>query len=52
MRHLGFGLDVSKVVESVLDADATRWGGGEQDEGWDMVEEREGDPSKGVHNGV
>lgn len=44
MRHLGFGLDVNKVVESVLEAERARWGGvpdgaEELSEGWDMLEE-------------
>lgn len=43
MRHLGFGLDVNKVVESVLVAERARWGGApkgreELSEGWDMLE--------------
>ncbi|CAK9786681.1 hypothetical protein CC85DRAFT_286829 [Cutaneotrichosporon oleaginosum] len=44
MRHIGFGLDVNKVVESVLAAERARWGGSDEgqeelSEGWDMLDE-------------
>ncbi|BEI80166.1 hypothetical protein CcaverHIS002_0106950 [Cutaneotrichosporon cavernicola] len=50
MRHLGFGLDVNKVVESVLAAERARWGGvpdgtEELSEGWDMLEEEKDEQS-------
>lgn len=44
MKHLGFTLDVAKVVEKVLSAESARWGGipgaekEELSEGWDMLE--------------
>lgn len=37
LRHMGFGLDVSKVVQSVLDAEGGD-GLDEVGEGWDMLE--------------
>lgn len=40
MRDLGFSLDVRQVVNWVLAADDARWGGGEQSEEWDLVEEQ------------
>ncbi len=48
LRHIGFGLDVSKVVESVLAAERARWGGThegreELSEGWDMIEDEKED---------
>lgn len=39
MRDLGFSLDVRQVVTWVLTADDARWGGAEQSEEWDLVEE-------------
>ncbi|WWC87581.1 uncharacterized protein L201_002471 [Kwoniella dendrophila CBS 6074] len=45
VRHLGFGLDVAKVVRSVLSAEENRWGsksadcsGEELSEGWDLLD--------------
>ncbi|KAK4690051.1 hypothetical protein P7C73_g73, partial [Tremellales sp. Uapishka_1] len=39
LLHLGFGLDVAKVVETVLAAEQSRWGlGVGEQEGWDLVE--------------
>ncbi|WVF66733.1 hypothetical protein IAT40_001475 [Kwoniella sp. CBS 6097] len=45
VQHLGFGLDVAKVVQSVLSAEEGRWGtrkddgsGEELSEGWDLLD--------------
>lgn len=45
ISHLGFGLDVSKVVATVLEAEDARWGARhsterheELSEGWDLLE--------------
>ena len=38
LRHMGFGLDVSKVVQSVLDAEGGDRLDAEVGEGWDMLE--------------
>ncbi|WVQ94346.1 hypothetical protein IAU59_001425 [Kwoniella sp. CBS 9459] len=46
LQHLGFGLDVAKVVQSVLSAEEGRWGGKEDEngsgeelsEGWDLLD--------------
>lgn len=38
LRHLGFGLDVTKVVNFILQAEEVRWGDGVS-EGWDLVED-------------
>ncbi|OCF34530.1 hypothetical protein I317_03632 [Kwoniella heveanensis CBS 569] len=47
LQHLGFGLDVAKVVQSVLTAEESRWGtkkrkddgsGEELSEGWDLLD--------------
>ncbi|KAK8843936.1 hypothetical protein IAR55_006728 [Kwoniella newhampshirensis] len=44
LPHLGFGLDVAKVVQTVLSAEENRWGTrlaegpGDQSEGWDLLD--------------
>ncbi|WVQ63044.1 uncharacterized protein L199_001195 [Kwoniella botswanensis] len=45
LRHLGFGLDVAKVVQSVLSSEENRWGvkptegsGEDLSEGWDLLD--------------
>nr|XP_031859084.1 uncharacterized protein CI109_005434 [Kwoniella shandongensis]KAA5526156.1 hypothetical protein CI109_005434 [Kwoniella shandongensis] len=44
LKHLGFGLDVAKVVQIVLTAEENRWGTktadgpGDQSEGWDLLD--------------
>ncbi|OCF78373.1 hypothetical protein I204_00313 [Kwoniella mangroviensis CBS 8886] len=45
LRHLGFGLDVAKVVQSVLSSEENRWGvkptegsGEDFSEGWDLLD--------------
>ncbi|WVW79679.1 hypothetical protein I302_101648 [Kwoniella bestiolae CBS 10118] len=45
LRHLGFGLDVAKVVQSVLSSEEKRWGvkpangsGEDLSEGWDLLD--------------
>lgn len=39
LRHLGFGLDVTKVVSTVLAAEDAHWGDGDD---WDLVEMHKG----------